>query len=120
MTPPRRDALERWLARAMRDDDPVAILRAASEDPGLDPGTRAALARVDPDGVRVQALLVARLRFERLLAGSREAHELFEADPQGFAALFRAYHREVAMGASFPAAEGRSFAAWRASRPATP
>jgi len=109
-------ALDGWLTRAMRADDPVATLRAASEDPSLDPTTRAALARVDPDGVRVQALLVARLRFERLLAGSTDAADLFERDPGRFAALFRAYHREVAMTAAFPATEGRLFAAWRASR----
>ncbi len=63
------------------------------------------------------ALLVARLRFERLMQGSTEASALFERDPVGFAELFRAYHREVAPNVFFPAQEGRLFAAWLATRP---
>lgn len=108
--------LEEHLARAMRADDPAAALRAASDDPALDPETRSALRAVDEDGVRVQALLVARLRFERLLAGSAEAIAWFERDPAGFAQAFRRYHREVAMTAWFPAPEARLFERWRASR----
>ncbi|AKF07156.1 hypothetical protein [Sandaracinus amylolyticus] len=111
-----RARLEELLARAMRADDPVAALHDAAGDPELDEPTRAALARVDPDGVRMQALLVARLRCERLVQGSDEAAHRAELDPRAFAALFRVYHREVPMHASHPSAEGRAFEAWLSRR----
>ncbi|MDQ3038114.1 MAG: hypothetical protein M3Y87_37325 [Myxococcota bacterium] len=108
---------EAILARAMRADDPVAaILEAARTDPELDPATRAALLRVDADGVRIQALLVARLRFERLLQGSAELAARFELDPAALTSTFRRYHRDVPMHAFFPVGEARSFAAWERER----
>src|SRR5689334_16990358 len=60
---------EALVARAMTAEDPVAALRAAAEDPALPPALRRALLGADEDGVRISALLVARLRFERLLRG---------------------------------------------------
>ncbi|UJR80263.1 hypothetical protein [Sandaracinus amylolyticus] len=111
-----RARLEQILAAAMRAEDPVAALREAAGDPALDEATRDALARVDPDGARMQALLVARLRFERLIAGSDEAAHRAELDPRVFAALFRAYHREVPMHAFHPRAEARAFEAWLTRR----
>jgi hypothetical protein len=106
-------ACEAILAAAMRADDPVrAILDAADRDPALDPWTRDALRRVDPDGVRMQALLVARLRFERLLQGSAALAERFEQDPDALTQRFRRYHREVPMHAHFPADEAAAFARW--------
>ena len=108
---------EAILAQAMRAEDPVAsLLEAASSDPALDDDTRAALLRVDPDGVRIQALLVARLRFERLLQGSPDLGERFERDPAELTETFRRYHREVPMHAFFPADEARAFAAWERER----
>lgn len=95
--------LRQWearLAAAMRADDPAAAVRA------LYPG-------VDADGVRMSALLVARLRFERLLRGSPDAKAWFDRDPADFAAAFRRYHAEVAPTAFFPAGEAALFAAWR-------
>jgi hypothetical protein len=92
---------ERRLAAAMRAADPVAAVRA------LHPG-------VDADGVRLTALLVARLRFERLLRGSPEAEAWFDGDPAGFARAFRRYHAEVPPRAFFPAEEAALFAAWQA------
>jgi hypothetical protein len=108
--------LERTLARAMRSDDPVAALRRAARDAGLDADLRRRLARVDADGVRIAALLVARLRFERLLRGCPEAEDWFDRDGAGFADAFRRYHREVPMRAFFPGAEARLFRAWCARR----
>ncbi len=104
---------EELLAHAMRADDPVAALEAAVADPELDRETRDALGQIDHDGVRIQALLVARMRFERLLQGSTEAEAIFESDPSAFSALFRAYHRDVAMTAFFPAAEAALFGEWQ-------
>jgi hypothetical protein len=67
---------------------------------------------VDEDGVRISALLVARLRFERLLNGSPQAADWFATEPEGFARAFQNYHREVPMTAFFPGAEERLFTRW--------
>jgi len=84
----------------MRAQDPVAAVRA------LHPGA-------DADGVRISALLVARLRFERLLRGSPDAEAWFDRDPADFARAFRRYHAAVAPRAFFPVGEAALFAAWR-------
>ena len=70
---------------------------------------------VDPDGLATAALLVARLRFERLIQGSLTAAEWFERDPAGFSAAFRRYHQHVCPTAHFPAAEAKLFEAFNAS-----
>jgi hypothetical protein len=99
---------ETRLAAAMRADDPVATVRS------LHPGA-------DGDGVRMTALLVAKLRFERLLRGAPEAEAWFDRDPADFARAFRRYHAEVPPSAFFPGEEARLFARWRRSiRLATP
>lgn len=69
---------EQLLARAMTAEDPVAALRQASRDRRLDADTRRRLANADDNGVRMSALLVTRLRFERLLRGSPEAERWFD------------------------------------------
>jgi hypothetical protein len=110
-------ALERLLARAMVAADPVAVLQRASRRRSLPGELRALLAKVDADGVRLTALLVARLRFERLLRGSPEAEALFEADPQAFAELFRRYHERTPLTAFFPQAEAELFRGFLAEAP---
>ena len=97
---------ETRLAAAMRADDPVAAMRA------IHPA-------VDGDGVQMAALLIARLRFERLLRGSPAAESWFDRDPADFARAFRRYHAEVAPSAFFPADEAALFAAWRKRSAAT-
>jgi len=97
---------EKQLAAAMRARDPVAAMRA------IYPG-------VDADGVRMTALLVARLRFERLMRGSPEAEASFDRDPASFARDFARYHAEVPPHAFFPADEATLFRAWR-DRQASP
>lgn len=67
----------------------------------------------DADGVRVAALLVAKLRFERLLNGSADVAEEFDDDAEGFAAKFKRYHRAVAPTAWSPVDEA---ALWRGNR----
>ena len=91
---------EKQLARAMRARDPAAAVRA------IHPG-------VDADGVRMTALLVARLRFERLMRGSREAEDWYESDAAAFTEAFRRYPSEVPPTAFFPRGEAELFAAWR-------
>lgn len=109
-------AFEALFARALTAPDPVGALRAASRSRKLSPDVRQRLALADEDGLRMTALLVARLRFERLLRGSPAAGEWFDRDPAGFAAAFRRYHAEVAPSAFFPRAEAELFDAWRARR----
>jgi len=103
---------ERVVADAMRAADPAAAMRVAARDRRLPAAMRRALAAADADGVRMAALLVARLRFERLLRGSPEAEAWFESDPEGFAEGFRRYHAEVAPAAFDPAGEAGLFRAW--------
>lgn len=67
----------------------------------------------DEDGERMTALLVARLRFERLLQGSREASAWFERDPAAFSAAFRRYHEGVPPTAFFPPQEAALFLEWK-------
>ena len=109
---------EALVARAMTAEDPVAALRAAAEDPALPPALRRALLGADEDGVRISALLVARLRFERLLRGSPEAEAWFDRDPAEFSAAFRRYHAEVPPTAYFPPGEARLFRRWIEARSA--
>jgi hypothetical protein len=98
---------ERRLAAAMRARDPLAAIRE------IYPG-------VDADGVRMTALIVARLRFERLLRGSPEAEASFDRDPAKFAETFARYHAEVEPRAFFPADEAALFDAWRDRTAAPP
>jgi hypothetical protein len=106
-------AYERVMARAIVARDPAAALARAARAPGLPRSLRAALAAVDEDGLRMAALLVARLRFERLLRGSAEAERWFEVDPAGFTAAFHDYHHAVAPRAFFPTDEAAAFRRWR-------
>lgn len=106
-------------ARALRAADPVAALADVAADASLPADLRAAYAAADKDGVRIAALLVAKLRFERVLRGSDRAGEWFERDPAGFTECFRRYHREVPPVDFWPAEEGRSFTAWAESNAGT-
>ncbi len=47
--------------------------------------------RIDVDGFRLTALLVAKLRFERICRGDRSMEAWFHRDPQGFTRAYRAY-----------------------------
>ncbi|HEX2574577.1 MAG TPA: hypothetical protein VH877_33835 [Polyangia bacterium] len=105
-------AFERILAEALRAPDPVAALHAAAADPGLPAALRKALMSANEDGVRLSALLVARLRFERLIHGSPEAARWFEEDPAAFTAAFRRYHQAVPASSFFPRSEAERFEAW--------
>jgi hypothetical protein len=110
----RHARLERLVARAICAPDPAVALAAAAHDPRLPAALRRACAAADPDGVRLSGLLVARLRFERLVQGSPHAAAWFERDAAAFAAAFRRYHAAVPPRAFFPAGEARAFARWRA------
>jgi hypothetical protein len=111
-------AFERRLAAVLLAPDPAAALAAAARDRALPPALRRAFAQANPDGVRIAALLVARLRFERLLRACPEAEAAFDADPARFTKVFRRYHHAVAPTAFFPAAEAALFRAWISRRAA--
>ena len=97
---------ERELAALLLADDPAAALA------DLPAGRREAFARTDPDGLRIAALLVVKLRFERTLQGAPSAGSWFERDPGGFTEHFRRYHREVPPTALLAQDEGARFEAW--------
>jgi len=109
-----RGELERALAQALRAMDPIRALEKLRTDEGLSPQLRAWVAAIDPEGFRLTALTIARLRFERLVHGSGFASTWAEADTAGFARAFRRYHAEVPPHAHFPVAEAQAFEAWAA------
>jgi hypothetical protein len=101
-------ALQAVLADALLAPDPAAFVRAAAAQPGADPALRA----IDADGLRIAALLVAKLRFQNLMNASRTASEWFERDGAGFTAAFKRYHHEVPPASLDPWGERDQFAAW--------
>jgi hypothetical protein len=68
--------------------DPAAALAAARV---AHPGLERWLATIDPDGLRLTAMLIQKLRFERIVRGDPELAARFEADPPGFTSVFREY-----------------------------
>jgi hypothetical protein len=100
---------ERLMAAVLIAPDPVAALDALGAD------ERALIEPIDRDGLRMAALLVARLRFERLMHGSQRAAEWFETDPRSFAQAFKRYHASVPPLSTFPPQEARAFEAWLTS-----
>ena len=66
----------------------------------------------EEDGRRLTALLVAKLRFERVQRGSALALRWFDAEPEAFAELFRRYHHAVPSIDVFPAPEVDRFFAF--------
>ena len=97
--------LQALLADALLAPDPVAFLRRQ-------PGAPV----VAEDGLRLAALLVAKLRFQRLLNGSPAADEWWQRDPADFTRAFRRYHESVPPRAFDPWGEAEAFDAWRAAR----
>lgn len=78
----------------------------------LSPEARAQLEAIDEDGLRISALLVAKLRFERVMNGSARAADWFQRDPEAFTHAFRRYHTTVAPTELMPGLEGRHFERW--------
>jgi len=107
--------LERLVADALTSADPVSEFERVARDPALPAELRSAVRHAQPTGIRMAALIVARLRFERLMQGSRAAAVWFERDSSGFARAFRRYHLAVPPTAALPAEEARLFEGWRAA-----
>jgi hypothetical protein len=105
-------SFERILADAMTRRDPVAEFARAAADTSLPDWMRRAFRAAHADGVRLSALLVAKLRFERLVQGSRCASEWFDRDARSFTAAFKRYHEHCPPRAVMASDEGRAFDAW--------
>jgi hypothetical protein len=102
--------VSRLVVEALQASDPAATLRAGlASSASLSPEERAALAGVDPDALLLTRLLVAKLRFERLLQGDPSLRPAFEADPAAFTERFRAYDRAVPPATCWPADEAAAF-----------
>jgi hypothetical protein len=104
--------VEEILARALLAEDPESELRSAIDDPATAPAVLDALRAIDADGLRIAGLLVAKLRFERIMNGSGSAAAWFESDPRAFTEAFRRYHRAVPPTNVFPSFEARRFEEW--------
>ena len=100
--------LQALLGAALTAVDPVAFWREQLPEQPL-----------DEDGLRIAALLVAKLRFQRLTNASSLANDWFAADPQGFAEAFRSYHQEVVSRSLDPWREADAFASWVRERRST-
>ncbi|MEZ5963758.1 MAG: DUF692 family protein [Planctomycetota bacterium] len=66
----------------------------------------------DDDGFRLAAMMVARLRFERLMRLSPTAHAWFERDAQAFTRAFVRYHASCPADAVDPWGDGDRFGRW--------
>jgi hypothetical protein len=102
--------LQAALARALTSADPAAALLREAE--ALPPEARELLRRAEADGVALTALLVKKLRFERICRGDDAAAAWFERDPRGFTEAFKAYDAKVPPTRFFPQSEALEFRAW--------
>ena len=107
---------EKSLALALTSSDPARAVRRLGRDRWLPMRLRRTLRHVRGPNIEMCALLIARLRFERLLRGCPEAETWFEQEPATFAIAFRRYHAEVRPTAFFPPDEAILFRAWRTER----
>jgi uncharacterized protein (UPF0276 family) len=98
----------RHLLEVLRQDDPPAALAARLVDEE-EPEVRVALERLDPDALRLCALTVQRLRFERVLRGDPRLRGEFAEDPEGFAARFQRYASANPPTTPWPSQEAAAF-----------
>ena len=87
-----RPSWEATLGPLLRARDPAAARADLLADPDLPEELRHALSNLDPAGLRILGLLVARLRFNRLLQRSAEHRARYAADPEGWAREFQEWH----------------------------
>jgi hypothetical protein len=106
---------EQLVAEALTNLDPATRFERAARDESLPQWMRDAFRGARADGVRISALLVAKLRFERLIQGSPRAADWFERDARSFTAAFKRYHSSVPPIAAFSGDEGCAFDAWCAA-----
>lgn len=85
---------EEALGPMVRAADPGAARARLLETGELPPDVAEAVAALDPTGLRVLGLLVARLRFDRLMLRSPAQRARYAADPEGWSGAFRSWHAE--------------------------
>jgi len=103
-------SLQHTLVEVCRGRDPAAALDAArAGGDAATAGLGRVLAAVDADGLRTTALLLVKLRLERLLRADPAAAAAFAADPAAFAARFHRYCDAVPPTAVFPSEEAEAF-----------
>ncbi len=107
---------EELVANAMRSANPIADFASAAVSETLSDELREAAGVAHDDGIRLSALLVAKLRFERLIQSSPEAAQWYDEDAGSFTSAFRDYHREVFPSPAMGQREAEDFSAWRARR----
>jgi hypothetical protein len=106
-------AVQELLLDCLLADDPVRALREALPAAvNLSDEERAWLAGIDADGLAITALIVKKLRFERLTLSHGEMQDLFDVDPARFMQLYREYTAAVPPTGYFPTQEGDLFRAW--------
>lgn len=103
---------ERAIADALRGPEPARAFETIANDESHPSDLREALRHAPANGVRIAALLIVRLRFERIQQASKVAAEFFATDPRGFTAAFRRFHDEVPPMALQPFQDARDFEAW--------
>ena len=104
--------LEKVVATALCSADPAAALRTAQEDPALPAAIRTALAHANTDGFAISALLIARLRFERLMQGCPLAIHWYASNAEEFTAAFKRYHTSTPSRFLMPSEEAATFERW--------
>jgi hypothetical protein len=110
------DQTQHLLMEALLADDPPATLQRLLAAGDVPAEVRAALGRVDEDGLRLASLLIRKLRFERLTRALPELGTSFIADPASFAAHFADYTAAVPPEGYFPDEEGRLYQRWAEDR----
>ncbi|MFN7813271.1 MAG: hypothetical protein ACK5SI_11495 [Planctomycetia bacterium] len=106
-------AVQELLLDCLLADDPVRALKELlPRAAGLSDEERAWLAGIDADGLAITALIVKKLRFERLTLAHGEMQSLFDLDPARFMQLYRDYTAAVPPTGYFPSQEGDLFRDW--------
>lgn len=113
--------LQQVLLDALRHEDPAAALRARIADASAALGARERawledLAARQGDGLRLTRMLIRKLRLQRILRADPDAQAELGRDPEGFAAAFAAYDRDIEPCAVFPRQEAAAFREHRARR----
>ncbi len=103
------ESLQNILALALYDPDPKAKLEALARTAELSREERDILSGVQARGLKLTHLLLMNLRFERVLRGCPALKEWFEAEPEGFVAVFRKYHKASPPKALFASQEAEGF-----------
>lgn len=112
--------VQRILVQALLSDDaPAELRRQLTQAEDLTAQERLCVERLDADGLLLTALMLKKLRFERLTRGHAAMSDLFRERPEEFLRLFAAYTAAVPPTAYFPGEEAELFRKWQREAQAT-